>query len=117
MAVMLGVAVAERSGLPTAAITVVTERILACRAESLPVDPGAEEDDLGSLTCSPRGRGLRNALITLVVFLAAFKWTGIGEIIAVYGAPLAFTLLVWTLLFFLFRWLGIPLGPGAPIPS
>ncbi|MEV4081677.1 AbgT family transporter [Nonomuraea fuscirosea] len=289
--------------LLAAAITVVTERILARRVESLPVDPDAEEDDLGSLTLSPRERrGLRNALITLVVFLAAtvaavlpagsplrgeggsivqsplltsiavflglaflavgwaygraagtvtssrdipgfmahglremapilvlffaisqflayFKWTGIGEIIAVNGAdllrtagvsgpvvflgillvvtvinlvvtsgsaqwalvgpvfvpmlmlldippeytqalyriadsctnaitpmspyfvmalgflqryrrsagigtlasmtiPLAFTLLVvWTLLFFVFWWLGIPLGPGAPVPS
>ncbi|AQZ65908.1 Aminobenzoyl-glutamate transport protein [[Actinomadura] parvosata subsp. kistnae] len=53
-------------------ITLVTERVLARRVESMPVDPDAEEDDLGSLTLRPEERrGLRAALITLVVFAAA----------------------------------------------
>lgn len=54
------------------AITFVTERVLARRVESIPVDPDADEDDLGELTLTPQERrGLRAALITLVVFLAA----------------------------------------------
>ncbi|MEU6781126.1 AbgT family transporter [Nonomuraea angiospora] len=41
---------------------------------------------------------------------------GIGTLASM-TIPLSFTLLVvWTLLFFAFWWLGIPLGPGAPIP-
>nr|WP_240777598.1 AbgT family transporter [Nonomuraea basaltis] len=99
--------------------------------------------------------GLRETAPILVLFfaisqfLAYFKWTGIGEIIAIDAnaitpmspyfvmalgflqryrraagigtlasmtIPLAFTLLVvWTLLFFAFWWLGSPLGPGAPV--
>ncbi|MEU4573115.1 AbgT family transporter [Nonomuraea sp. ATR24] len=55
-----------------AVITVVTERVLARRVESLPVDEDAEEDDLGSLTLRPEERrGLRAALIALVVFVVA----------------------------------------------
>ncbi|MDX3104783.1 AbgT family transporter [Nonomuraea angiospora] len=41
---------------------------------------------------------------------------GIGTLASM-TIPLSFTLLVvWTLLFFAFWWVGIPLGPGAPIP-
>nr|WP_223167617.1 AbgT family transporter [Nonomuraea sp. SYSU D8015] len=41
---------------------------------------------------------------------------GIGTLASM-TIPIAFTLLVvWTLLFFAFWWLGIPLGPGAPVP-
>ncbi|WP_043631755.1 AbgT family transporter [Nonomuraea candida] len=55
-----------------ATITLVTERVLARRVESMPVDPDAVEDDLGSLTLTPaERRGLRAALVTLVVFAAA----------------------------------------------
>jgi aminobenzoyl-glutamate transport protein len=53
-------------------ITLVTERVLAKRVESLPVDEDAEQDDLGALALRPEERrGLRAALITLVVFVAA----------------------------------------------
>ncbi|PZG17974.1 AbgT family transporter [Nonomuraea aridisoli] len=55
-----------------AAITLVTERVLARRVEAMPVDPGAPDDDLGSLTLGDGERkGLKAALITLVVLAAA----------------------------------------------
>lgn len=55
-----------------AVITLVTERVLARRVEQMPVDPDAGEDDLGSLKLTAEERrGLRAALITLVVFVAA----------------------------------------------
>jgi aminobenzoyl-glutamate transport protein len=54
------------------AVTLVTERVLARRVESMPVDPDADEPDLGSLELSVQERrGLRAALIALVVFAAA----------------------------------------------
>ncbi|MEV0233633.1 AbgT family transporter [Nonomuraea sp. NPDC050786] len=54
-----------------ATITLVTERVLARRVESIPVDPDAPDDDLGSLALSAEERrGLRAALITLLVFVA-----------------------------------------------
>ncbi|MEV0198065.1 AbgT family transporter [Nonomuraea sp. NPDC050691] len=57
-----------------ATITLVTEKLLARRAEALPADEDAEalKDDLGELTLRPEERrGLRAALVTLVVFVAA----------------------------------------------
>ncbi|MBF8192764.1 AbgT family transporter [Nonomuraea sp. K274] len=59
-----------------AAITLVTERVLARRVESIPVDADAADHsgdhDLGALVLDDRERrGLRAALITLVVFAAA----------------------------------------------
>ncbi|MEV1170427.1 AbgT family transporter [Nonomuraea sp. NPDC049784] len=52
------------------AITLVTERVLARRVESIPVDPDAPDDDLGSLALSAEERrGLRAALIALVAFV------------------------------------------------
>ncbi|RZQ62367.1 AbgT family transporter [Amycolatopsis suaedae] len=55
-----------------AVITLVTEKVLARRAESLPVDDDADEDDLGELKLKPEERrGLRAALIALVVFVVA----------------------------------------------
>ncbi|QFU89309.1 AbgT family transporter [Amycolatopsis sp. YIM 10] len=55
-----------------AVITVITEKVLARRAESMPVDEDAEQDDLGSLKLSAQERrGLRAALIALVVFAVA----------------------------------------------
>ncbi|WP_336211349.1 AbgT family transporter [Nonomuraea sp. LPB2021202275-12-8] len=53
-------------------ITLVTEKVLARRVESLPVDEDADEDDLGSLELgAAERRGLKAALVTLVVFVAA----------------------------------------------
>ncbi|WP_431929423.1 AbgT family transporter [Nonomuraea jabiensis] len=64
-------------------ITLVTERVLARRVESLPIDPqpaspsspdsaSSSEEDLGALALSaPERRGLRAALIALVVYVAA----------------------------------------------
>ncbi|UUV36483.1 AbgT family transporter [Amycolatopsis roodepoortensis] len=55
-----------------AVITLVTEKVLARRAEAMPVDDDAEEDDLGSLQLSRQERrGLLAALIALVVFVVA----------------------------------------------
>ncbi|NUW40569.1 AbgT family transporter [Nonomuraea rhodomycinica] len=57
-----------------ATITLVTEKLLARRAEALPADEDAEalKDDLGELALRPEERrGLRAALLTLVVFVAA----------------------------------------------
>ncbi|GAA2320492.1 AbgT family transporter [Nonomuraea roseoviolacea subsp. roseoviolacea] len=57
-----------------ATITLVTEKLLARRAEALPADEDAEalKDDLGELALRPEERrGLRAALVTLVVFVAA----------------------------------------------
>lgn len=56
-----------------ATITVVTERVLARRVESMPVDPEAPSgDDLGTLALSAsERRGLRAAAIALVVYVAA----------------------------------------------
>ncbi|MER6944673.1 AbgT family transporter [Nonomuraea sp. NPDC000554] len=53
-------------------ITVVAEKVLARRVDSLPVDAEADEDGLGELALSPQERrGLRAALVALVVFVAA----------------------------------------------
>ncbi|MEV4116369.1 AbgT family transporter [Nonomuraea sp. NPDC049695] len=53
-----------------ATITLVTERVLARRVESIPVDPDAPDDDLGSLALSAEERrGLRAAAIALVAFV------------------------------------------------
>jgi aminobenzoyl-glutamate transport protein len=53
-------------------ITLVTEKVLARRAEAMPVDDDADEDDLGSLQLSRQERrGLRAAFIALAVFVAA----------------------------------------------
>ncbi|GAA3216005.1 AbgT family transporter [Nonomuraea helvata] len=53
-----------------ATITLVTERVLARRVESIPVDPDAPDDDLGSLALSAEERrGLRAASIALVAFV------------------------------------------------
>ncbi|KFZ77975.1 transporter [Amycolatopsis sp. MJM2582] len=55
-----------------AVITLVTEKVLARRAEAMPVDDDAEEDDLGSLKLSrEERRGLLAALIALAVFVVA----------------------------------------------
>lgn len=55
-----------------AVITLVTEKVLARRAEAMPVDDDAEEDDLGSLQLSRQERrGLLAALIALAVFVVA----------------------------------------------
>ncbi|OLZ58492.1 AbgT family transporter [Amycolatopsis keratiniphila] len=55
-----------------AVITLVTEKVLARRAEEMPVDADAEEDDLGSLKLSrEERRGLLAALIALAVFVVA----------------------------------------------
>ncbi|MEU9686121.1 AbgT family transporter [Amycolatopsis japonica] len=55
-----------------AVITLVTEKVLARRAEAMPVDDDAEEDDLGSLRLSRQERrGLLAALIALGVFVVA----------------------------------------------
>lgn len=55
-----------------AVITLVTEKVLARRAEAMPVDDDAEEDDLGSLRLSRQERrGLLAALIALAVFVVA----------------------------------------------
>ncbi|MFD6066494.1 AbgT family transporter [Amycolatopsis lurida] len=55
-----------------AVITLVTEKVLARRAEAMPVDDDAQEDDLGSLQLSRQERrGLVAALIALAVFVAA----------------------------------------------
>ncbi|WP_340688668.1 AbgT family transporter [Amycolatopsis coloradensis] len=55
-----------------AVITLVTEKVLARRAEAMPVDDDAEEDDLGSLQLSRQERrGLLAALIALAVFVIA----------------------------------------------
>lgn len=55
-----------------AVITLVTEKVLARRAEAMPVDDDAEEDDLGSLKLSrEERRGLLAALIALGVFVVA----------------------------------------------
>ncbi|MFC3483716.1 AbgT family transporter [Amycolatopsis roodepoortensis] len=55
-----------------AVITLVTEKVLARRAEAMPVDEDAEEDDLGSLQLSRQERrGLLAALIALAVFVVA----------------------------------------------
>ncbi|RSM56153.1 p-aminobenzoyl-glutamate transporter [Amycolatopsis sp. WAC 01376] len=55
-----------------AVITLVTEKVLARRAEAMPVDDDAEEDDLGSLRLSrEERRGLLAALIALAVFVIA----------------------------------------------
>ncbi|MFI6734313.1 AbgT family transporter [Nonomuraea sp. NPDC050451] len=55
-----------------ATITLVTERVLARRVESMPIDPDTSEDDLGTLALSAsERRGLRAALIALVVYVAA----------------------------------------------
>ncbi len=55
-----------------AVITLVTEKVLARRAEAMPVDADAEEDDLGSLKLSrEERRGLLAALIALAVFVVA----------------------------------------------
>ncbi|UMP07539.1 AbgT family transporter [Amycolatopsis sp. EV170708-02-1] len=55
-----------------AVITLVTEKVLARRAEAMPVDADAEEDDLGSLELSRQERrGLLAALIALAVFVIA----------------------------------------------
>ncbi|MDI5982327.1 AbgT family transporter [Amycolatopsis magusensis] len=55
-----------------AVITLVTEKVLARRAEAMPVDEDAEQDDLGSLELSrEERRGLRAALIALVVVVLA----------------------------------------------
>ncbi|KFU77725.1 aminobenzoyl-glutamate transport protein [Amycolatopsis lurida] len=55
-----------------AVITLVTEKVLARRAEAMPVDDDAQEDDLGSLQLSRQERrGLVAALIALAVFVVA----------------------------------------------
>lgn len=55
-----------------AVITLVTEKVLARRAEAMPIDDDAEEDDLGSLRLSRQERrGLLAALIALAVFVVA----------------------------------------------
>ncbi|WP_037312315.1 AbgT family transporter [Amycolatopsis orientalis] len=55
-----------------AVITLVTEKVLARRAEAMPVDDDADEDDLGSLELGRQERrGLLAALIALVVFVLA----------------------------------------------
>ncbi|MGY6652924.1 AbgT family transporter [Amycolatopsis sp. TRM77291] len=55
-----------------AVITLVTEKLLARRAEAMPVDDDAQEDDLGSLQLSRQERrGLLAALIALAVFVIA----------------------------------------------
>ncbi|RSN60995.1 p-aminobenzoyl-glutamate transporter [Amycolatopsis sp. WAC 04182] len=55
-----------------AVITLVTEKVLARRAEAMPVDDDAQEDDLGSLQLSRQERrGLLAALIALAVFVVA----------------------------------------------
>jgi aminobenzoyl-glutamate transport protein len=55
-----------------ATITLVTERVLARRVESMPIDPDTSEDDLGTLELSaPERKGLRAAAIALVVYVAA----------------------------------------------
>lgn len=55
-----------------AVITLVTEKVLARRAEAMPIDEDAQEDDLGSLQLSRQERrGLLAALIALAVFVIA----------------------------------------------
>ncbi|MFE6610638.1 AbgT family transporter [Amycolatopsis sp. NPDC057786] len=55
-----------------AVITLVTEKVLARRAEAMPIDDDAQEDDLGSLQLSRQERrGLLAALIALAVFVIA----------------------------------------------
>lgn len=55
-----------------AVITLVTEKVLARRAEAMPVDDDAQEDDLGSLRLSRQERrGLLAAAIALAVFVVA----------------------------------------------
>ncbi|MEU3765067.1 AbgT family transporter [Amycolatopsis keratiniphila] len=55
-----------------AVITLVTEKVLARRAEAMDADADAEEDDLGSLKLSrEERRGLLAALIALAVFVVA----------------------------------------------
>nr|WP_253781068.1 AbgT family transporter [Nonomuraea roseoviolacea] len=82
-----------------ATITLVTEKLLARRAEALPADEDAEalKDDLGELALRPEERrGLRAALVTLVVFVAAVVLAVLPS-----GSPLLTSIAVFLALAFL----------------
>jgi p-aminobenzoyl-glutamate transporter AbgT len=73
--------------------TVVTEKVIARRVTAMPEEPepadtpeAADSTEAGGLTLRPEERrGLRNAGLAL---LAYFKWTGVGEVLAIRGAGL-----------------------------